>query len=783
MGAGVDMFRRAGTLLFGLMAAVLGTAALVDVHLHGQLTLIDPRLLGGLAVIGTGFLLFGIVSSRDRATDLEGRTDRLTALTGELETFIGALEAANQRLNASEARYKGLVDSQGDAILRRTPDGRLTYANESFFRLFGVKPLEVIGQSFRPEPHPQSPAPVFGRFAARESGRERVSYDQHVRTITGYRWLAWEDYAIRDTDGRLIEIQSVGRDITERKELEAALTEARDKAQGANRAKSQFLATMSHEIRTPMNGVLGMARLLLETQLMPDQKTYAEAIAQSGLSLLALIEDLLDFSKIEAGSMALGREPVPLRPLIESITELLAPRAQAKNIELTAAIAADVPETVETDPVRLRQILTNLVGNAVKFTEEGGVLVCIAIEQTANGEQMLRLSVRDTGIGVPVEKRAEIFEEFVQADSSHARRFGGTGLGLAISKRLVKAMGGTIGITSAEDRGSIFWVGLPLASLSPSLPPSAVTIQRTLKKKRVAVISNSKLLRSGLKLQIAAAGAETVELPDIQSMTREQRDIDIAVLDAGVSGTGALPNVSVLGIPVVALLPPQQRAELALLAAKGFHGYLMKPVRQTSLEQRLAATLSGEKLAPPPSRVAPPPETSISRSLLNPILDKVPPFSTPAQAAPAPTPAPATAPQAAAPRATGTSFVILLAEDNPVNALLARELLRRRGHSVKEVTTGDAAVSAHAAGVFDLIVMDVHMPGMDGIEATKWIRAAEAQNHRPRKPILALTADALDAGRKACMDAGMDGVLTKPLDPDQLDRELAALTQARVAAE
>ncbi len=734
------MFKRAGTLLFALLAAALGVAALADVYLHGKLTILDPSLLGGLAVVGIGFLLFGIVSQRDRATDLEGRTDRLTALTGELENFISALEAANQRLHASEARYKGLVDSQGDAILRRTSDGRLTYANDSFFRMFGVKPTDVIGQAFRPELHPESPPPVFGRFAGRETGRERVSYDQHVKTVAGYRWIAWEDYAIRDSDGRLIEIQSVGRDITERKVLEAALTDARDKAQEANKAKSHFLATMSHEIRTPMNGVLGMARLLQETQLMPDQRTYSEAIVQSGVSLLTLIEDILDFSKIESGTLVLHNELVEVRPLIESVTELLAPRAHAKKIDIATTVAADVPAVVEADPIRLRQILTNLLGNAVKFTEDGGVLVSATVERGPGAAPVLSIAVRDTGVGVPPEKQAQIFEEFVQADSTHARRFEGTGLGLAISRRIVGAMGGKIGMMGAEDRGSVFWFTLPLASLSPSNPPVLSAAAKKLKGKRAAVISTSPLLRAAIKLQLAAAGCDPVDVRSIETLTRLKAKVDVAVLDAGIADDEPLPNVDALGVPVVALLPTHQRAELARLPEKGISGYLMKPVRQASLEQTLANAISGEKIQ-------------------------------------------AASPRPSAKRVAGKALSILLAEDNPVNALLARELLRRRGHTVSEVTTGEAAVAACAAKRFDLIITDIHMPGLDGIEATRRIRAAEKAAGAARTPILALSADALETGKHACIDAGMDGFLAKPIDPDQLDELLAGLTPDRVAAE
>jgi PAS domain S-box-containing protein len=730
------MLTRSGRVFFALIAAALAAMAFWDVHLHGRLTLIDPQLLGALAIVGTGFLLFGLISARDRATEYEGRTDRLAALTDEFEAFIAALEAANARLNASEARYKGLVDAQGDAILRRTPDGRLTYANEAFFKLFGVARNDVIGQAFRPELHPESPPPIFGRLAGRETGLERVRYDQHVKTVAGFRWFAWEDYAIRDATGRLVEVQSVGRDITERKALEAALMEARDKAEEANHAKSRFLATMSHEIRTPMNGVLGMARLLTETPLDPDQHAYAEAIYQSGTALLSLIEGILDFSKIESGAIVLDRAPVRLRPIIEDVNELLATRAHAKGIEIAAAIAPNVPELVHADANRLRQVLTNLVGNAIKFTESGGVLVSANIEPAQDGA-LLRIAVRDTGIGVPAEKCAAIFDEFVQGDASHAHRFEGTGLGLAISKRLVEAMGGKIGVNPAEDRGSVFWFTLPLEEHSKTAAKAPV--EAPLAPKRAGLISASPVLRASIKLQLEAAGMEMVELQSLESGPANTIACDVVLLDAG-SGTESLPDVSGLGAPVAVLLPPKGRAQLAELAGKGIAFYLMKPVRQAALEKRLRAVLAGEN------------ETKF----------ETPPI-----------------PQG---QHSTTSLSVLLAEDNPVNALLMRELLRRRGHSVDQVATGDEAVMACALKRYDLVVMDIHMPGLDGIEATRRIRAHEQAAGLKRAPIFALTADVAETGRRACLEAGMDGFLTKPVDPDALDGVLVSLNPPATAA-
>src|SRR5579863_10357088 len=477
-------------------------AALGDILLFGHLTIISPFSFGALLSVALAYLLNNLLAARERGEILSRQTAQLKTVAGRLEASLKNAAAINARLNQSEARYKGLVDAQGDAIFRRDASSRLTYGNDAFFRLFGISPSRAIGYPFAPAPHPESRAPAFGSFL--EQGRTRARYDQHVKTATGYRWIAWEDFAVRDSHGRLVEVQSVGRDITDRKLLEEALMEARDSAEEGSRAKSGFLATMSHEIRTPMNGVLGMGRLLLETDLKPEQRTYAEAITQSGEARLTLIGDILDFSKIESGTLTLDEDEVEVRALVAGVAELLGPRAHAKNIEITTMVARDVPEAIRIDQVRLRQILTNLMGNAVKFTEKGGV--CVVLEMAKGRDRdFLRVEVRDTGVGVPSQKRQEIFHEFVQADSSHARKFGGSGLGLAISKRLVETMGGEIGIDPGPEHGSIFWFTLPVHVIRPADAGSP-----SLEGKRIAIVSRNKVLREGLSLQIQAHGGESI---------------------------------------------------------------------------------------------------------------------------------------------------------------------------------------------------------------------------------------------------------------------------------
>jgi PAS domain S-box-containing protein len=748
-------------ILFGFVAGVMLVASLADVMLSGRLSLVSPFSFGALLAVALAYLLDNVLRAREHGEMLGQQATQLKTVAGRLEASLKNAAAINARLNQSEARYKGLVDAQGDAIFRRDAASRLTYGNDAFFRMFGVTPARTVGYPFAPEPHPESRAPLFGSFL--ESGRSRARYDQHVKTADGYRWIAWEDFAVRDSHGRLVEVQSVGRDITDRKQLEGALTVARDSAEEASRAKSGFLATMSHEIRTPMNGVLGMGRLLLETELRPEQRTYAEAITQSGEALLTLIGDILDFSKIEAGMLHLDEDDVNLRVMLNGIAELLCPRGHAKGVEVTAIVAPDVPMMIRADQGRLRQVITNLVGNAVKFTERGGV--CVEVRYTLrDGGALLRFEVRDTGVGVPPEKRREIFDEFVQADSSHARKFGGTGLGLAISKRLVDTWKGEIGVDAAapiykelgggQEGGSSFWFTLPTRAVQPSDAGAA-----PLKGMRVAVMSKNRALREGMYLQIAAAGGIPAD--------PKSGNADAVLIDAG---TGNLPELTVHPdpqVPALVLLTPNGRGRLDEMRAIGFAGYLVKPVRQSSLVTRLQSC-RGTSLRAAPAE-SPPLVQARSASI------DAPDFDPPAIPAPFLEDHPAAARSAGPASAMATrggaqqGLRVLLAEDNPINMMLIRELLRRRGHSVVEVTTGNAAVQAMLEGRFDLLLTDIHMPGMDGIDAARAIRQSEMRSGQARTPIVALTADALEDGKKACLEAGMDGFLTKPVDPAELE--------------
>src|SRR5262245_48077285 len=400
--------------------------------------------LTSFAVIGGALLLaaaatVALMLSRHRS---------ITSAMRALEARNEELFEHNWQLREAAERARSLLEAQGDLIVRRDNLGRVTYANDAFCALMGKPRVALIGSVVGLPILEQGPVAV-------QPDNTRV-HDQKMAGDQGPRWISWREVAVRGEVST--EIQSVGRDVTTRVEAEQALELARDLAETANRAKSRFLAMVSHEIRTPLNGMLGMAGLLLDTPLMPDQITYAKAAKTSGETLLSLIEEILDFSKIEAGRLDLEARPFMLATLVEEAIELMAPRAQAKDIEIASYVDEHLPVQVVGDAARVRQVLLNLVSNAIKFTDKGGVAV---IAERGDAENEIRFEVRDTGIGLKNEDIARIFIDFEQADGSSTRRFGGTGLGLAISKRIVERMDGRIVVSSKEGTGSIFRVSVP----------------------------------------------------------------------------------------------------------------------------------------------------------------------------------------------------------------------------------------------------------------------------------------------------------------------------------
>jgi signal transduction histidine kinase/DNA-binding response OmpR family regulator len=577
-------------------------------------------------------------------------------------------------------------------------------------------------------------------------------HDQKIATAAGARWIAWREGLIRTDAHQPAELQSVGRDVTGRTETERALGEARDQADAANRAKSRFLAMASHEIRTPLNGIIGMSGLLLDTPLTPEQTTYVRAVKTSGDALLALIDELLDYSKIEAGKIDLEQRPFALAALIEDITELLAPRAEAKAIEIAAYVDERLPLQVVGDAARLRQVLLNLAGNAIKFTLSGGVGLIVE-PGTTPGE--ISFLVRDTGIGIAPEAQPRIFREFEQADERTARHYGGTGLGLNISERIVRRMGGRITLQSEPDVGSTFEVCLPLAAAvgagaCTGFPAPDLTGQSIMLVAPQAIEASlvaRRLERWGGQICIVSDAAVARALLPERAWHAILVDRALGTAAVEMLGEAARRHATQRIVMVTAAT----RHELQLSASNAFTGYLVKPLRAASLAARL--TQPPETLAPDLGGDA--------------LFDQEPPGN--AEMPPSP---------------PAQRLSILVAEDNEINALLMRSLLSRLGHHAVITTDGEEALeswlSAESAGApYDLVLMDIQMPKLDGIETTKQIRAREAGQRVRRTPILALTANTLVEDRYACFEAGMDGFLVKPLDREKLSDALTGLVASR----
>ena len=654
-----------------------------------------------------------------------------------------ALADRNWELQEAEQRARSLFESQGDLIVLRDAEGCITFVNDAYCELAELPRSALIGSKFTLQVLEQGDT-------ALELNGTRI-HDQRIATALGPRWIAWREGLVRSDAGRPAEMQSVGRDVTDRTETERALAEARDQADAANRAKSRFLAMASHEIRTPLNGIIGMSGLLLDTPLTPEQMTYAKAVKTSGDALLSLIEELLDYSKIEAGKIDLEHRPFALPALIEDITELLAPRAQARKLEIAAYVDERLPVEVVGDAARLRQVLLNLAGNAIKFTSTGGVALIVEPGIWPNEISFL---VRDTGIGIAPEARQRIFREFEQADERIARSYGGTGLGLSISERIVKRMGGRITLQSQPGVSSTFEVSVPLTASGGDDSEQRAFAAPDLTGQSIMLVAPQSIEASLIARRLQRWGGQTCMVSDIavaQALLPE-RSWHAVLLDRafGAEEVEALGEAArVHATQRIVMFTPAARHELQLssAASSAFTGYLVKPLRAASLAARL--TTAPEVLAP-----------DLAGDAL---------IEAPGQAE-------ATAP------ARGLS--ILVAEDNEINALLMRSLLTRLGHHAVITTNGEEALeswlAAKSAGTpYDLVLMDIQMPQLDGIETTKRIRSLEAGQPGRQTPILALTANTLVEDRYACFEAGMDGFLIKPLDREKLADALAGLAASR----
>ena len=715
-----------------IVAPLAGLAALVAIPFGG----LTVRVAVGLLAVVSAGLAVAVMRTLSRQ-------NRLSAAARQLGGRLEDVQDRMWELSESLDRQRNLVEAQGDAILRHDRDGRLTYVNDVFCRTFGLEREAVIGTVAMPPTVDASGEPLAGPAAATPAHVPRASFDARYRTVDGIRWYAWQDIAIRDESGAVVEIQSVGRDITGRKTTEEALRHARDAAQHASRAKSRFLAAVSHEIRTPMNGIIGMADLLLDSGLTPEQTSYARAINGSAQSLLGMIDEILDFSRIEAGRLDLAEEPFSLTKVVGDVAELLAPRAEDKGLEVCAFVSRDVPPAVIGDPDRLRQVLVNLAGNGIKFTDRGGVAIEVWPDDRETGSREvdrddgpvgIRVVVRDTGIGIDEDAVGRIFEEFEQADTGPARKHGGTGLGLAICRRIVTAMGGEITVSSKLGQGSTFTVRLPVRPVQETAAAAPLLTGR-----RILVASPSPILRSALEAMLTDHGARVETVARARTLARRSEasaQAGTGRFDAALIDLPFADGVDPKAVPGIVLLSPRDRSRLSELSEQGYSGYLIKPIRTQSLLARLGVANGQGATSAAAPRIEEPPADPLD---------------------------------------------VLLAEDNDLNAMLTEALLSRLGHRVHRVRDGMRAIEkirlANERGKpFDLVLMDIHMPGLDGLSATREIRNLEARSPGiGRVPIAALTANAFEEDRTACLDAGMDAFLTKPVDREALADCLARI--------
>lgn len=670
--------------------------------------------------------------------------ENLTLTTG-LEKEVAARTAELEGLGA-------IVNSSSDAILSTTPEGIITSWNPGAERQYGYPAEEAMGRDARFLLPPGSTGHEDEVLEVLHNSGEAVNYEiEHLRKDGTVIPVSLTISPIREA-GNVRGVAVIARDITQRRAAELELQAAREAALESSRLKSEFLATMSHEIRTPMNGVVGLTALLLETPLDETQKQYAQGVKGAGEALLALINDILDFSKLEAGKVDLDIRPFDPRLLVEEVAGLLTEPAQAQNLELIAYCDPDVPARLQGDSGRIRQILLNLASNAVKFTASGEVSIRVAVETpeaepgtTAN----VYFEVRDTGIGIDSTHHAKLFESFSQADASTTRRYGGTGLGLAICRRLTEAMDGEIGLNSVPGQGSTFWFRIPLPVAPPSTDP--VPAAGFLAGLRVLVVDDNATNRLVLESQLRGWKLHPEAVPDARTALVRAREaakngnpFDLAVLDLCMPDIDGLElardiraDASLDGLELIMLTSTMQ-VNAAEIAAAGVREWLMKPVRSSEFYNRLVRLMSTREGAGAASA------------------------SDSGQATPQE--------YAASPDGPSRGR-ILVVEDNEVNQLVARATVTKFGYAVDVVADGAEAVAATARNQYAAVLMDCHMPVMDGFEATRIIRRRDGKHSR--LPIIAMTAGALDGDRERCLAAGMDDYLSKPVGAVELEAALA----------
>ncbi len=691
---------------------------------------------------------------------------RVQARTEQLQTEVNERLRAEEALSKERKMLRALIDNVPDFIYVKDAESRFVVANASLARSMGLETPEELLQKTDFDFFPKELASAYYQDEQNVIRTKQALFNREEECCDaqGNRiWLLTTKVPLQDKNGQVVGIAGIGRDITERQKIESERQRAREAAEAASRAKSEFLANMSHEIRTPLNGVMGMTDLALDTQLTPEQREYLETVKMSADSLLTVINDILDFSKIEAGKIDLEAIDFNLRDCLETSLKTLALRADEKGLELLCEVAPEVPEVVRGDSGRLRQIIINLAGNAIKFTDKGEVALKVQVEATHEHDRTLRFTVADSGVGIPKGKLQSIFDAFTQADTSTTRKYGGTGLGLTISTRLVEMMGGKIWVESELGRGSQFHFTAQLGIADTKvIEVGAIAPPEILRAVKVLVVDDNRtnrrilegmLRRWEMKSSSAQDGEEALtKLSEAQEAGEPFALILMDMHMPKMDGFELIEKIRQSPHPstatIMMLTSAGHRGDAARCQELGVAAYLLKPIRQSELREAIARVLGArEQKGTTPL---------VTRYSLHDAREPV------------------------------ASLRILLAEDNAVNQRLASRLLEKRGHSVVIAGNGREALAALEKESFDLVFMDLQMPVMDGFEATAAIRKKEGANGT-HLPVVALTAHAMKGDREKCLAGGMDGYLSKPIRPLELDeilqRYLARRTEVAEAQE
>lgn len=683
------------------------------------------------------------------------RTSALQNANEQLKLDLVERSQIQEALRKSEERFQFAARATNDAIWDWDLTTDDVWRSENFLTIFGYRAEEIEQDidSLTSRIHPDDMERVERDLHGLIDGGEQMWADEYRlrRGDNSYAFVADHAYIVRDERGKAVRMIGSMMDVTERKRMEREMEQARDAALEIARIKSEFLANMSHEIRTPMNGVIGMTGILLDTELDDEQRDFAETIRVSADSLLTVINDILDFSKIEAGKLKFEKIDFDLNHIVEGVTGLLTAPAQAKRIELISIIDDNVKTYLRGDPGRLRQVLTNLVGNAVKFTEAGEVLLQMTTESDSDTHAEVRFAVIDTGIGISKEVQQNLFQPFTQADGSMTRKYGGTGLGLAISKQLVELMGGEIGVESEPGKGSTFWFTARFEKQTEEII-SVHPARAQLDGLRVLVVDNDMNRRKNLMRQIASWNTTPVEAESavraielLRAAAQAGEPFHLAIIDGQIAGTNSFAlarriksDATIAAVRLVLLPAFGQRGDGAIARDAGFAAYLSKPVRQSQLFDCLAMVISESDEST---------ESNLQRTSARDTL---------------------VTQHTLKESKVSSSFRILIAEDNVINQKVALRQLKNLGYIAAVAANGREVLEAVENTPFDIILMDCQMPEMDGFATTTEIRRLEGSIKHTT--IIAMTAHTLEGDREACLAAGMDDYISKPVQFGELKK-------------